>query len=219
MGYFDRDLFTFLAELKAHNDRAWFTANKARYERDVREPCLEFIADVGAALRKISPHVVADPRPVGGSLFRIHRDVRFSKDKSPYKTAIGMQFRVGGRGVHGPGFYLHLEPKACFVTGGMWMPEPDALLKVRTAIAESPAEWKKARGDLDADGGALKRPPRGFPPEHELIEDIKRKSFTASRPLTEKQVMADDFRATFIAACKERVPLMRFLARAVEAPW
>ena len=81
MGYFDRELFRFLGDLDAHNDRVWFKANKDRYEQDVKEPFLDFISDAAPGLRKISRSVIADPRPVGGSLFRIYRDVRFSKDK------------------------------------------------------------------------------------------------------------------------------------------
>ena len=105
--HFTPALFEFLAELSMNNDREWFQANKARYERDVRNPLLDFVADFGERLRTISPHMVADPRASGGSMFRIYRDVRFSKDKSPYKTNAGAHFRHEvGREVHGPGFYL-----------------------------------------------------------------------------------------------------------------
>ena len=124
MGYFDRATLAFLSELKQHNDRAWFAANKHRYEQDLKEPFLDFISDAGPRLRAISKNVVADPRPVGGSLFRIYRDTRFAKDKSPYKTHAGAHFPVGGKGVHGPGYYLHVEPGRCFIAGGMWMPDP-----------------------------------------------------------------------------------------------
>ena len=219
MGYFDKALFDFLKGLEANNDRPWFTANKARYEQDLKEPFLDFIADAGPRLQKISRHIVADPRPVGGSLFRIYRDVRFSKDKSPYKTHAGAHFPVGGKGVHGPGYYLHLEPGQCFVAGGMWMPEPDTLRKVRERIAAKPAEWKAARGTLDHPEDALKRPPSGFDADHPMIEDIKRKSFTSSVLLTQKQVLSDDFMKTFIAGCRSLSPLMKFLADAAGVAW
>jgi uncharacterized protein (TIGR02453 family) len=219
MGYFDKGLFNFFADLEDHNDRAWFTTNKERYERDVKEPFLDFITDAGPRLHKLSRNLVADARPVGGSMFRIYRDVRFSKDKSPYKTHGGAHFQLGGKGVHGPGYYLHLEPGQCFVAGGMWMPEPKALQMIRERIVSKPAEWRKARGDLDHGENALKRPPAGFDPSHPLIEDIKRKSFTGSRTITNKQVLAPDFMNTFIAACKEISPLMRFLAASVGVPW
>ena len=142
MGYFDKGLFEFLSELKTHNDRAWFNKNKDRFEQDIKEPFLDFISDAGPQLRKISRSIVADPRPVGGSLFRIYRDVRFSKDKSPYKTHAAAHFQSGGKGVHGPGYYLHLEPGECFIGGGMWMPEPKVLDEIRNRIVDKPAEWK-----------------------------------------------------------------------------
>jgi uncharacterized protein (TIGR02453 family) len=219
MGYFDRGLFEFLTELEANNTREWFTENKARYERDVKDPFLDFISDAGPRLRSISPGLVADPRPVGGSLFRIYRDVRFAKDKSPYKTHAGAHFQLGGKGVHGPGYYLHLEPGQCFVAGGMWRPEAPALLAIRERISERPAEWTTARGGLDHAEDALKRPPRDFDPDHPMIEDIKRKSFTSSVRLTQKQVLAPDLMGTFVSACREIAPLMQFLAGAVGVPW
>lgn len=219
MGYFDRATYDFLRELRAHNDRAWFAANKHRYEQDLKEPFLDFISDAGPRLRKISKNLVADPRPVGGSLFRIYRDTRFAKDKSPYKTHAGAHFQLGGKGVHGPGYYLHIEPGQCFVAGGMWMPESKALQQIRERIAEEPDAWKRARGTLDHGEDALKRPPRGFDADHPMIEDIKRKSFTSSVRLTDAQVVSPKLMDTFIAGCTKIAPLMRFLADAVGVPW
>jgi uncharacterized protein (TIGR02453 family) len=218
VGYFDDDTFAFLRELKRHNDREWFTANKDRYEESVKEPFLRFIEDVGPALRKLSPNLVADPRPAGGSLFRIYRDVRFSKDKSPYKTHAGAYFPLG-RGTAGPGYYLHLEPGECFVGAGIWMPDPASLQSIRERIAERPAEWKEARGTLDPTADAVKRPPRGFDPDHPMIEDLKRKSFTSSVRLSDAQVKRADLQKTFLASCEKVSPLMRFLASAVGAKW
>jgi len=206
--------------LRRNNNREWFQKNKERYERDVKEPFLDFISDAGPRLRKISPQLVADPRPSGGSLFRIYRDVRFSKDKSPYKTHAGAHFPLGGKGVHGPGYYFHVEPGQCFVAGGMWMPEPPVLELIRKRIADRPAEWKSARGKpLDHGEDSLKRPPRGFDPDHPMIEDIKRKSFTSSQTLTNKQILGPDLMNTFIGACREIVPFMKFLASASGARW
>jgi uncharacterized protein (TIGR02453 family) len=217
--YFDADALGFLADLKRHNDREWFAANKERYETKLRDPFLDFIADAGPELRRISRNLVADPRPSGGSLFRIHRDVRFSKDKSPYKTHAGAHFQLGGKGVHGPGYYLHLEPGECMLAGGMWMPEPESLQAIRQRISARPADWAKARGTLHADENALKRPPRGFDPDDPAIEDIKRKSFTAGVPITDRQVTSPELMATFVRACREIAPLMRFLAAATGVPW
>jgi uncharacterized protein (TIGR02453 family) len=217
MKYFDDDLFAFLRELKSHNERTWFATNKGRYERSVKEPVLAFIGDAGPQLGKLSKKLVADPKPVGGSMFRIYRDVRFSRDKSPYKTHVGIHFPLGKGAA--PGYYLHLEPRECFVAAGMWNPEAPQLQQVREAIAARPADWRKASGDLGPDENALKRPPRGFDAEHPMIEDIKRKSFTGSLRLSDKQMTGDDVMRTFVGTCKELAPLMRFLARAVGATW
>jgi len=132
---------------------------------------------------------------------------------------VGAHFQLGGKGVHGPGYYLHIEPAGCFVAGGMWMPKTAALQRIREGIVRSPSVWKKARGRLDPDEAGLKRPPRGFDPSHPMIEDIKRKSFTASSPLTEKQVLGRDFMRTFLRDCERIAPLMRFLAGAVGVTW
>src|SRR5260370_10119925 len=118
--HFSRDLFGFLEELRCNNRREWFEANRVRYERDVREPMLAFIADFAPRLRKISPQLIADPRPSGGSMFRIHRDLRFSPDKRPYKTHVAARFsHVMGRDVHAPGFYGHLEPSGVVSAAGI----------------------------------------------------------------------------------------------------
>src|SRR5918992_310398 len=145
MGYFGEDTFAFLRELKRNNDRDWFNANKDRYEGSVKEPFLQFINDVGPALRKVSRNLVADPRPVGGSMFRIYRDVRFSKDKSPYKTHAGIHFRHAfGKDAHAPGFYLHLEPGGSFAGVGIWRGGPATLGKIRDAIVDDPDAWISA---------------------------------------------------------------------------
>src|SRR5262245_18610926 len=112
---FDLALFAFLSDLRQNNDRDWFAASKSRYERDCLEPALAFIEDFAVDLEAISPHFRADPRPVGGSLFRIYRDTRFAKDKTPYKTNIGIHFRhEAASNAYAPGFYLHLAPGEVF---------------------------------------------------------------------------------------------------------
>jgi uncharacterized protein (TIGR02453 family) len=150
-------------------------------------------------------------------MFRIYRDVRFARDKSPYKTHVGVYFPLGAGAV--PGYYLHLEPNGCFVAAGMWRPEASELHRIRERVARRPADWRTASADLDDDPSALKRAPRGFDPEHPLIDDIKRKSFTASLRLSDGQMKSDRVMRTFISTCKELSPLMRFLAGAVGARW
>jgi uncharacterized protein (TIGR02453 family) len=218
MRYFDDETLAFLRELKRHNDRDWFAKNKERYERSVKEPFLQFIEDAGPELRSISRSLVADPRPVGGSLFRIYRDVRFSKDKSPYKPYASAHFPLG-RGTAGPGYYLHVEPGGSIIAGGMWMPDPHALQAIRERISSRPAEWTKARGELDDDETALKRPPRGFSPDDPMIEDVKRKRFTSSISLTDAQITGPSLMKTFMRGCERLSPLMAFLAPAVGASW
>jgi uncharacterized protein (TIGR02453 family) len=215
------ELFRFLRELERHNDRVWFAANKQRYLERVRDPLLQFIADLAPRLAKLSKHVVVDPSPVGGSLFRIYRDTRFSKDKRPYKTHAAMAFR-GGDGNHpAPAFYLHLGPGEVFAGAGIWHPEPDTLKTLRDAIAKSPAQWKRVTRacPLDEDDEKLSRSPRGYDPEHPLIEDLKHKSFTTGRQFSEREACAPDFAATFAKTCKQTSPLMAFLSQAVGAPY
>jgi len=223
--YFTPALFDFLAELAEHNDRSWFKANQERYESVVRQPALAFIEDVGEPLYRVSRHLVADPRKVGGSLFRIQRDTRFARDKTPYKTQVGIHFRhVATReDVHAPGFYLHLEPRASQAWVGLWHPSADDAQAIRRAIAGGPAAWKRAvRGGKfaevygDLTGDSLSRPPRGFDPGHPLMEDLKRIDFGAGVRLRQSEVTSARFLDTYLATVRAGVPLMRFLCRALD---
>ncbi len=214
--------FAFLRELAAHNERPWFERNKPRYLDEVRDPLLRFVAACGPRLAKLSPHVVADPRPVGGSLFRIHRDVRFAKDKSPYKTHAALSFRhVEGRERPAPGFYLHLAPGDAFAGAGLWHAPPEAVKQVRDAIVANPASWKRVTRTcaLGAEEDTLKRPPRGYDPTHPCIEDLKRQSFTTGARFTQAEACAGDFVERFVGTCRRATPLMAFLAKAVGVPW
>ena len=218
--HFSPELFRFLRGLAKNNSREWFQANRERYETALREPCLRFISDLGPRLSRVSRRLVADPRPSGGALFRIYRDTRFSRDKSPYKTHAGMYFPVrGGKDVHTPGFYLHLEPDACFAAAGLWHPDAAALAKVREAIVARPAQWKTARAGLPLEGDRLRRPPRGYDANHPFIEDLKRKDFISSVHLSEKQVTSSRFLSDFVAICRKMSALPKFLAGALELPW
>lgn len=225
--HFRPALFRFLRDLAANNDREWFAENKPRYETEVKEAGLDFINDFAPYLEKISPHFVADSRANGGSLFRIYRDTRFGKDKTPYKTNTGMYFKhESAKDVHAPGFYLHLEPKACFMGVGLWMPDGPTTKRIREAIVADPAAWKKAAygkrfTDVFSlgDEEKLKRPPRGFDPEHPYVEDLKRKSFTAGAKLTQKQVTSPGFVGEYAAMCKTGSPFVKFLCEAVGVPF
>lgn len=214
--------FAFLRALAEHNDRAWFQENKARFEADVRAPMLAFIGDVSGGLRAISKQLVADPSPVGGSMFRIHRDTRFSKDKAPYKTHVAAQFRhvASTKDVHAPGYYFHVEPGSVFVAAGFWHPEPTALGRIRDHIVAKPKAWQAVRAaGLTLGGESLKRPPAGYASDHPAIEDLKRKDFIASVALSEAIACSPELRATFLEACRTLRPLMKFLTAALDVPW
>jgi uncharacterized protein (TIGR02453 family) len=226
MTAFEPSLFRFLRDLKKQNDRAWFETNKQRYDEQVKLPALQFIAAFAKPLEKLSPHLVADPRPVGGSLFRIHRDVRFSKDKSPYKTHTGIHFRhEAAKDAYAPGLYLHLEPGNVFLGAGIWHPDGPTTQAIRGAIVDDPAAWKKAahgkafRATWELDGETLKRPPRGYDPDHPFIDDLKRKSFIAIANLTEQDVCKPDFSARLARDWKGTAPLLRFVTGALDLPF
>ena len=164
------------------------------------DPALAFIEAMGPRLATISPHFRALAKKSGGSLMRVYRDTRFSKDKTPYKTNVGIQFRhEAGRDVHCPGFYLHLEPGRCFLGAGIWRPDSKALRAIRDFIADNPGGWRKAVGDrrfgarFMLDGESLVRAPRGYPPDHPLIEDLKRKDFIATADFADAKALERDF--------------------------
>jgi len=218
-GKFDPEFFRFLKELARHNEKVWFTANKERYLKHVQGPSSGFVRAIGPELSTLSPYLIADPRPVGGSLMRIYRDVRFSKDKSPYRTTVGIHFMLDAQGKdedHFPGFFLHLAPQDSWVYAGVWQPAPPQLERIRRAIVDRPSEWKKLRASVPPiEGESLKRPPAGFDPSHPLIEDLKRKGFTAGVGLKDSDVTASDFPARFLEGCGKLDPLNRFLAKAL----
>lgn len=214
--YFPPELFRFLTRLKRNNDRDWFLAHKNEYENCMRQPALKFITDFAVPLRQIAPTLVSDPRPSRGSLFRIHRDTRFSHDKRPYKTNLAMRFFHRGKDVHSPGFYLHLEPGGSFAACGLWRPEPPTLLKVRNAIVSRPKEWRSVRKLLNwDDAGRLSRPPRGFPADHEFVEDLKLRDLGSSVSFSDEQICGAKFMAQYVAACKKMAPLGAFLSSAL----
>lgn len=223
MKYFSPKLFKFLRDLKRNNSRKWFLANKHRYEDDVKQPLLNFITDFAGPLSKISHEFVSDPKPSGGSMFRIYRDMRFSADKSPYKLAASAHFRHSrARDVHAPGFYLHLEPNNVFAGVGLWHPDNPSLKKIRDTMVKNPRNWTRARDNKafnklfdEGDGEMLKRPPQGYDPDHPLIEDLKKKDFTAFTDLSEKQAVSSNFLDRFAKACVAAKPFMEYLTKAV----
>ena len=215
------ELFRFFEDLEANNDRTWFKTNQARFETSVREPLLAFVAEFEEPLAAISPSMLAVAKRSGGSLFRIHRDTRFAKDKSPYKTWAAVQFRhEAGRDAHAPCYYLHLAPGDVFVGAGIWHPDRTALDAIRARIDEHRTDWEQARDALlragwILEGEALKRIPRGYDSEHPLADDLRRKDFIAVRRLTEKDAIQAGFLERYTNLCREPVELMKFLTAAL----
>ena len=222
--FFTPAFFDFFRELKRHNNRPWFEKNKSRYEREVRDPLVAFVAAAGPKLRKLSQHFVADPRPVGGSIFRIYRDIRFSKDKTPYKTAGAVHFPHERR-ESAPGFYVHLEPGGVYSGVGIWHPESPALAKIRDAIVSESGRWltiRNGRAFKDAlifEGRQLKTVPRGYPKDHPLADDLKRTDFTAGHQYSEKEACSSDFLDRFISTCQAASPFTKFLTDALGLPY
>jgi uncharacterized protein (TIGR02453 family) len=220
---FPPDLFEFLKDLKRNNRRDWFQANKDRYKRSVVEPMSAFISAMDTRLASVSDCFIADPRPHGGSMFRIYRDTRFSKDKSPYKTHASCHFRhMSGKDAHAPGFYMHFEPGDVFFGGGIWLPDNSVLRSIREAIVDDPDGWidatrnrtfRKRFGSVEGD--SLKRPPVGFDPDHPLIDDLKRKSFFAVREVDPQLATTPRFVGEVAKAFVALVPMMRFLTKSL----
>lgn len=223
--YFSAELFSFLEELKENNTREWFAENKTRYETLIREPALRFIEDFREPLHDISPHFEANAKTVGGSLFRIHNDVRFSKDKTPYKTHVGIHFRhERAKDAHSPGFYLHLEPGNCFTGAGLWRPETKLAYEIRHYMADHSDAWSAIISDdgfathFELQGDSLKRPPKGFDPDHELVQDLKRKDFIAISKFTQRDVTSGTFPKKLRHRLESSADFMRFVCHAVGVP-
>jgi uncharacterized protein (TIGR02453 family) len=223
---FGTALLQFYGELALNNEREWFEANKQRYEREVRDPALAFIRAMAPKLAKISKHFVASDRTVGGSLMRIHRDVRFSKEKTPYKTNLGIQFRhASGKDVHAPGLYFHVDNDGVFLGAGLWHPEADALAGIRNHIVSNQAAWKKARDDAKftnswkLEGDSLSRPPRGFDKDHPLILDLQRKDHIAVCKLAVADIVGPELVELVADRFAEAKPYVAFLCKALGEPY
>jgi len=224
--YLKPELFQFLRDLKANNDRDWFNENKYRYEQHVKEPLLDMIADFAPLLSGLSPHYRAIPKTVGGSLFRIYRDVRFSKNKDPYKTVAGVHFRhESAKNVHAPGYYFHIEPDNLFLALGIWHPESPTLLSIRNRMVEDPEGWEEMvqasdfAGTYELQGESLKRAPKGFDPEHPLIDDLKRKDFIGVARFDEADAGRPDLLPFLADTWDKGTALMRFLSGALDIPF
>lgn len=220
---FDKSLIEFLVLLKKNNNKEWFGDHKQEYEDKVRTPTLEFITQMDQWIRLVSPHYEAIPKKVGGSMMRPYRDVRFSKDKSPYKTNVGIQFRHEiGKDVHTPGFYLHIEPTDIFLGVGTWHPDPNSLRAIREHIALKPSAYADAIEHapftefFELEGDKLTRPPRGYEKDQILIEEIKRKDFIGVCRLDESFLLEGDVCEKVAKLFGRAQPFQKFLCDALK---
>jgi uncharacterized protein (TIGR02453 family) len=223
---FPEDCIGYLQQLKINNNRGWFQEHSGEYEAFVREPALGFIEAMSDELSGISPRFRAVPKKVGGSLMRVHRDTRFSKDKTPYKTNIGIQFRHEmGKDVHAPGFYVHIEPEYCFLGVGIWHPDSTSLSSIRDFISDNPHAWRSVLNDapfrkhFQLEGESLKKAPRGYPTDHELIDDLKRKDFIACRNFNCEKITKPGFVCFVQTSFAMADSFMRYLCMAVSVPY
>jgi uncharacterized protein (TIGR02453 family) len=220
---FDRETLRFLTDLAANNNRVWFEANKQRYEDHCLTPALAFVDAMRPAITKISSHFRAVSRRVGGSIMRVHRDTRFARGRSPYKTNIGIQFRhERGRDVHAPGFYVHIEPGGCFLGAGIWHPEPSSRSGIRTEIVQRPDVWQRVRDarafrrHFDLGGEQLSRMPRGFPADAPHGEDLRRQDFIAACNLEDATIVRSDFADSVADRFSSAAAFVEFLCGALD---
>ena len=195
----------------------------------VREPALDFIDDFRPRLAKISPHFSADSRNVGGSLMRPFRDTRFSKDKTPYKTNVGIQFRhTSGRDIHAPGYYVHIEPGESFVGVGLWHPETAIARQIRQAINDDIPGWRHAaKGRSFASSWSiqqdpeeiLKRVPKELDADHPYADDLRMKTFVAGARVPDNAVTSPGFDADLERRYRKAGPFTAFLCAAIGVPF
>ena len=222
--YFSDKTFKFLRGLARNNEREWFLAHKPDYEAHVREPLQRLVTDLQPDLAEVSLHYRADPKTVGGSLYRIHRDIRFSRNKTPYKTWQGMRlFHERFRETIAPLWYLHLQPGNCFIAAGIWRPESPALRQLRQFIVDNPAAWEAAahapafrrRYRMSTDD-MLVRPPRGFPEDFPRIDDLRHRNFIVLRDLPDTTVTGPRLRQVLARDLKATAPFMDYLCAALD---
>lgn len=212
---------SFLEGLKKNNNKDWFEKNRKQYE-SAKQNFLDFVADVITKVEKMDNTIVA--LEAKQCVFRINRDVRFSKDKSPYKTNMGASISKGGKKIQCAGYYFHLEPNNAFIAGGLYMPAADMLQKVRQEIDYNFDEFKKIISDKKfvatfnalEQTDKLSRPPKGYDDTNEAIEFLKLKSFIVSTPVTNEIILSKDFSKKLVAHFEIMKPLMDFLNRAIE---
>lgn len=216
---FPREGVTFLKKLRKNNTRAWFTKHKSEYEDLVKLPMQSLIAALRPHVAKFAPDIDIHPKR---SMFRIYRDTRFSRDKTPYKTHVAAIFHPKGHWQDSAGFYLHIEPDEVYVGGGIYMPTTGQLKRIRKAIVDRPKEFLSilhsrtfVRRFRAIEGEKLQRLPQGFPADHWMGEWLKYKQFLASVSWSEEECYSPKFISRVAAVYKDLYPLITFLNSAL----
>lgn len=218
--HFTEETFAFLFDLDVHNSKLWMDDNRDRYEQHVKQAMYGFVEAVAEPLHaRVSRHLDPVPRIQGGSVFQIHRDTRFSDDKTPYKRNAGCW--IGHDSGSGPGLYLHLEPGNCFTGAGIYRPKTSVLNQVRDRIVDHRSSWSRVRNEVLAagwefGGDKLKTSPRGYDPDDSMIEDLRRTSYVVTRAFEEATATRDDFVEVYVGWAEQAAPLLRYLARALD---
>lgn len=218
---FPREGIKFLNRLKRNNNRSWFEEHKGEYESFVKLPMQSLIAALKPHFEKFAPEFDVNPKR---SMFRVYRDVRFSKDKTPYKTHVAAHFVLRGKpkGVEGSGYYLHIEPGEVFLGGGIYMPDSDQLKKIRRVIADQSRrfllivedrKFKRRFGKIE--GEKLRRVPQGYEPDHPMAEWLKYKQFFVGSGWPEARCHRRAFVNEIAKAFEDATPLVRFLNEAM----
>jgi uncharacterized protein (TIGR02453 family) len=213
---FPKEGLQFLRSLKRNNNREWFQEHKGKYEQYLKGPMADLIAALAADFTRFAPEMVASPRL---SAYRIHRDTRFSKDKSPYKTHVAAVFPRAGLDKHaGAGFYVHLAPSELLIGGGLYLPSPEDLNAIRHHVEINSAAFVKIISDKrfrklfgTVSGERLSRVPRGFPADHPAAEYLRYKQFLAGRTLDPTVATSPDFYPLLLETFKAMLPFVRFL--------
>lgn len=215
-----QEVLNFLSGLRENNNKEWFDQNREWYQQSHKK--VVFLTElIIHELGKFDDEIgVQDPKHC---IFRIYRDVRFSNDKTPYKTHIGTYIAKGGRKSINAGYYLHIEPGGSFIGGGAWSPQADALKAIRTEIYDHPDEFKKIiyapsfrKVYKELYDDKLKTAPKGFPKEFPEIDLLKYKSYAFDAPLNDSVVTSDQFVEKIISSMRELYPVIRFLNSALD---
>ena len=212
---FSPEALRFFGQLKRHNERAWFLKNKETYERELKEPMVSLVLALNAELRSLAPELVTEPRR---AIYRIYRDVRFSADKSPYKTHTAALFAPRGLGKHAcAGLYFHVAPDELLLAGGVYMPGPKELLAIRNHIAANQTAFRKilAHRQMASLGGLqgdqLVRVPKGFAPSHAAADLLRYKQFLVWVNHPPELALGTDLLPLLIQTFRTLLPLVRFL--------